>query len=179
MLAHLQNVQKDHNNMIAITIRHNLCLFHGVFVSSKGLDFLSLRQFCGFFQLLNQFFVRRFLCYPDLLHNIPYGRMSVTDSCPLLKNTSDFTKSGFRKHFSHFHIHKGTSPVICFISNPIIDGIKNKIKVLNRAVYGYRDFHNFKNRILLHFKLKSILIQKILFVSRYNPKKTNSVNQLL
>src|SRR5690625_3702972 len=32
-----------------------------------------------------------------------------------------------------------------------IDGINNKIKVWNRVEYGYRNFHNFKKRIILHF----------------------------
>ena len=45
-------------------------------------------------------------------------------------------------------------------SNGRIEGINNKIKVLNRVAYGYRNFHNFKNRIMLHFKLKSVLNQK-------------------
>ena len=38
-------------------------------------------------------------------------------------------------------------------NNGRIEGINNKIKVLNRVAYGYRNFWNYKNRILLHFKL--------------------------
>ena len=45
-------------------------------------------------------------------------------------------------------------------NNGRIEGINNKIKVLNRVAYGYRNFHNFKNRIMLHFRLKSVLNQK-------------------
>ena len=45
-------------------------------------------------------------------------------------------------------------------SNGRIEGINNKIKVLNRVAYGYRNFNNFKNRILLHFKLRDIINQK-------------------
>ncbi|QBP43084.1 transposase [Paenisporosarcina antarctica] len=44
----------------------------------------------------------------------------------------------------------------CFIypyNNGRIEGINNKINVLNRVAYGYRNFHNYKNRIILHFKL--------------------------
>lgn len=40
-------------------------------------------------------------------------------------------------------------------------GINNKIKVLNRVAYGYRNFTNFKNRILLHFKLKQAVSQGV------------------
>lgn len=39
-------------------------------------------------------------------------------------------------------------------NNGRIEGINNKIKVLNRVAYGYRNFSNYKSRILLHFKLK-------------------------
>src|SRR5699024_11212638 len=33
-------------------------------------------------------------------------------------------------------------------NNGRIEGINNKIKVLNRVAYGYRNFHHFKNRII-------------------------------
>jgi len=41
-------------------------------------------------------------------------------------------------------------------NNGRIEGINNKIKVLNRVAYGYRNFTNYKDRIMLHFKLKSV-----------------------
>lgn len=46
-------------------------------------------------------------------------------------------------------------------NNGRIEGINNKIKVLNRVAYGYRNFTNFKNRILLHFKLKQAISQDV------------------
>jgi len=39
-------------------------------------------------------------------------------------------------------------------NNGRIEGINNKIKMLNRVAYGYRNFTNFKNRIMLHFKCR-------------------------
>ncbi|PWI21708.1 ISL3 family transposase, partial [Kurthia zopfii] len=39
-------------------------------------------------------------------------------------------------------------------NNGRIEGINNKIKVLNRVAYGYRNFENYRNRIYLHFALK-------------------------
>ena len=39
-------------------------------------------------------------------------------------------------------------------SNGKIEGINNKIKVLNRVAYGYRNFWNYKGRIILHFNMK-------------------------
>lgn len=43
-------------------------------------------------------------------------------------------------------------------NNGRIEGINNKIKVLNRVAYGYRNFTNFKNRILLHFKFRQVVL---------------------
>jgi len=41
-------------------------------------------------------------------------------------------------------------------NNGRIEGINNKMKVLNRVAYVYRNFSNDKKRILIHFKFKSI-----------------------
>lgn len=41
-------------------------------------------------------------------------------------------------------------------NNGRIEGINNKIKVLNKVAYGYRNFYNYKKRILIHFKFKAI-----------------------
>jgi len=40
-------------------------------------------------------------------------------------------------------------------NNGRMEGIINKIKVLNRVSYGYRNFNHYKNRIILHFSFKS------------------------
>lgn len=39
-------------------------------------------------------------------------------------------------------------------NNGRLEGMNNKIKVLNRVSYGYRNFYNFKTRIILHFNMK-------------------------
>ncbi|WP_081585442.1 transposase [Amphibacillus xylanus] len=41
-------------------------------------------------------------------------------------------------------------------NNGRIEGINNKIKVLSKVAYGYQNFYNFKKRIMIHFKYKSI-----------------------
>lgn len=41
-------------------------------------------------------------------------------------------------------------------SNGLVEGINNKIKVIKRTVYGYRNFSNFRNRIFIEFKLLEI-----------------------
>ncbi|HLQ74400.1 MAG TPA: transposase, partial [Bacillota bacterium] len=45
-------------------------------------------------------------------------------------------------------------------NNGRIEGINNKIKVLNRVAYGYRNFNHFKSRIMLNFKLRAKIKQK-------------------
>lgn len=41
-------------------------------------------------------------------------------------------------------------------NNGRIEGINNKIKVLSKVAYGYRNFYNYKKRIMIHFKFKAI-----------------------
>src|SRR5690625_3784953 len=115
----------------------------------KEVNFLPLRQFCGLFQLLDHFFVRLFLCFANLLHNISYGRMTNADSCPLLEDPGDFTKGGFSSHFSHFHIHKGTSPVICFKSYPLIEGIMGlPFRIIHQSM---AESHHTKSKLYVPF----------------------------
>ena len=46
------------------------------------------------------------------------------------------------------------------ITNGFTEGCNNKIKVLKRNAYGYRNFNRFRNRILHIFSLKSVNSQK-------------------
>lgn len=39
----------------------------------------------------------------------------------------------------------------CSYSNGFTEGVNNSIKVLKRIAYGYRNFHNFRRRILLYY----------------------------
>lgn len=45
-------------------------------------------------------------------------------------------------------------------SNGRLEGMNNKIKVLKRVAYGYRNFSNYKDRILLYFNRRSYKIMK-------------------
>ena len=46
------------------------------------------------------------------------------------------------------------------ITNGYTEGCNNKIKVLKRNAYGYKNFNRFRNRILHIFSLKSVNCQK-------------------
>jgi len=56
-------------------------------------------------------------------------------------------------------------------NNGRIEGINNKIKVLNRVAYGYRNFMNYKKRILIHFKLKAVDIKPVKTVQKKSHTK--------
>src|SRR5699024_8355020 len=60
-----------------------------------------------------------------------------------------------KKHLPHIKYS-----LVYSYNNGRIEWHNNKIKVLNRVAYGYRNFHNFKKRIILHFKWKSIIQSK-------------------
>src|SRR5699024_699680 len=76
-------------------------------------------------------------------------------------NTSDlssYMKTSIKTLKKHLYYIEN-----CFLypyNNGCIEGVNNKIKVLNRVAYGYKNFYYFKNRIMLHFKLRLALKQK-------------------
>lgn len=69
------------------------------------------------------------------------------------KLTSNYMKTSMRTLIKHLP-YIGNSFIYPF-NNGRIEGINNKIKVLNRVAYGYRNFSNYKKRIMIHFKFKA------------------------
>lgn len=69
-----------------------------------------------------------------------------------LSTVSSYMKTSI-KTLKKYLLHIENSFIYSY-SNGRIEGINNKIKVLNRVAYGYRSFSNFRKRIFLHFKLK-------------------------
>ncbi|GEN55537.1 hypothetical protein GCM10012290_01380 [Halolactibacillus alkaliphilus] len=62
-------------------------------------------------------------------------------------NISSYMKSSIKTLCEHLpHIQNNFNYTY---NNGRIEGINNKIKVLNRVTYGYRNFKNYKSRILL------------------------------
>ncbi|GEK35604.1 hypothetical protein KSI01_31370 [Kurthia sibirica] len=53
-----------------------------------------------------------------------------------------------------YHVPSIENSFIYPFSNGKIEGIHNKIKVLNRIAYGYQNFNHYRQRIFMHFKLK-------------------------
>lgn len=68
------------------------------------------------------------------------------------KNISSYMKTSIKTLKKHLPYIKNTFSYP--YSNGKIEGINNKIKVLNRVAYGYRNFSNYKSRIILHFNMK-------------------------
>ncbi|WP_313468650.1 ISL3 family transposase [Carnobacterium sp.] len=74
---------------------------------------------------------------------------------PLISRPMKTNLKTLRTHLKHIE-----NMFIYPYTNGKIEGINNKIKVLNRVAYGYRSFMNYKNRILLHFNQKPQIEQK-------------------
>ena len=93
--------------------------------------------------------------YQELLKAMSDKDFKALTSCltrpvsPLISSYMRTSLKTLRKHLP-FIENSFISPY----NNGRIEGINNKIKVLNRVAYGYRNFQNYKNRIILHFKLK-------------------------
>lgn len=93
--------------------------------------------------------------YQSLLNTIKeknFGKLKTILETPLKEGiSSDFMRS-IRTLKSHLSSIKNS--FIYPFNNGRIEGINNKIKVLNRVAYGYQNFNNYRNRIFIHFKLK-------------------------
>ena len=68
---------------------------------------------------------------------------------PLISNYMRTSLKTLRKHLPFIE-----NSFIFPYNNGRIEGINNKFKVLNRVAYGYRNLQNYKNCIILHFKIK-------------------------
>ncbi|MGO1748440.1 ISL3 family transposase [Alkalibacterium gilvum] len=80
-----------------------------------------------------------------------YERLCFILNQPCSSDVSTYLKTSLKTLRKHLSAIRNT--FIYPYNNGRIEGINNKIKVLNRVAYGYRNFSNYKNRILLHFKL--------------------------
>ena len=78
-----------------------------------------------------------------------------TPVSPLISNYMRTSLKTLRKHLPFIE-----NSFIYPYNNGRIEGNNNKIKVLNRVAYGYRNFQNYRKRILLHFKLKPSVKQQ-------------------
>jgi len=72
-------------------------------------------------------------------------------SSPLISSYMRTSLKTLRKHLPYIK-NSFTYPY----NNGRIEGINNKIKVLSKVAYGYRNFYNYKKRIMIHFKFKAI-----------------------
>lgn len=95
--------------------------------------------------------------YQELLNAMTNSDFKALEYClnkpvsPLISNYMRTSLKTLKKHLPFIE-----NSFIYPYNNGRIEGINNKIKVLNRVAYGYRNFMNYKKRIILHFKLKPI-----------------------
>ncbi len=94
--------------------------------------------------------------YQALLKAMEEKDFKMLESClknPVHPLISSYMKTSIKTLKEHLpYIHNSFNYPY---NNGKIEGINNKIKVLNRVAYGYRNFMNYKKRIILHFKLKT------------------------
>ncbi|HLR59759.1 MAG TPA: ISL3 family transposase [Pseudogracilibacillus sp.] len=98
-----------------------------------------------------------YMLYQQLLramNNHDFKALEKTLQAPISSDISTYMKTSIKTLKKHLPFIENS--FIYPYNNGRIEGINNKIKVLNRVAYGYRNFTNYKNRILLHFKLKPI-----------------------
>jgi len=96
-----------------------------------------------------------YMLYQELLKTMSNKDFKVLETCltkpisPLISIYMRTSLKTLRKHLPFIE-----NSFIYPYNNGRIEGINNKIKVLNRVAYGYRNLQNYKNRIILHFKFK-------------------------
>src|SRR5690625_3162317 len=99
--------------------------------------------------------------YQTLLHSIKekdFKTLSTTLSTVKLHTISNYMKTSVNTLKKHLPFIENS--LLYPYNNGRIEGINNKIKVLNPVAYGDRNFSDFKNRIMLHFKLRAIINRK-------------------
>jgi len=102
-----------------------------------------------------------YLLYQKLLRSM--RNKGFNDLKDILLNTKTSNLSSYMKTSIKTlkkHLYYIENSFLYPYNNGCIEGVNNKIKVLNRVAYGYKNFYNFKNRIMLHFKLRPALKQK-------------------
>ena len=85
--------------------------------------------------------------FPDFIHRLKYsGVPELNDIVKTFKNWQDEIINAFPD------IDANTGEILHpTYSNAIIEGFNNKIKVIKRVSYGFRNFSNFRRRIMVAF----------------------------
>src|SRR5699024_11450291 len=67
-------------------------------------------------------------------------------------------------------------PIFYSFNNGRIEGINNKIKVLNRVAYGYRNFSHYKKHIMIHIKFKTRETKSEIAITVCKDRKSTRLN---
>ncbi|MEK5069294.1 ISL3 family transposase [Sporosarcina sp. FSL K6-1508] len=99
--------------------------------------------------------------YQELMESISNKDFGALSSCltnPVPSAISNYMRTSLKTLRKHLPFLENS--FIYPYNNGRIEGNNNKIKVLNRVAYGYRNFQNYRKRILLHFRLKPSVKQQ-------------------
>ncbi|STX09911.1 Transposase and inactivated derivatives [Kurthia zopfii] len=134
--------------------------------NALDLSFTSYKNFPLFGQTTDAKVVETLMSYSERLkvnYNLYQSILTALKDKNLEQLTEILEKplaEGISKDFKRsiktlkYHLSSIKNSFLFPYNNGRIEGINNKIKVLNRVAYGYRNFENYRNRIYLHFALK-------------------------
>src|SRR5699024_1661022 len=114
----------------------------------QRLEVAVVEELLGYSEVLRD----NYRLYQDLLRSMKHRDFKAFEQLINQKqseNISNYMKTSLKtlqKHAEHV-IHSFSHEN----NNGRIEGMNNKIKVLNRIAYGYRNFTHFRNRIYIHF----------------------------
>ncbi len=121
----------------------------GCTINSVGLEVNSVQEMLNYELELKG----NYMLYQALLRAMTNRDFHILENILNKRSTqkvSSYRKTSIKTLKRHLSYIKNS--FIYPYNNGRIEGFNNKIKVLNRVAYGYRNFINFKNRIMLHFK---------------------------
>jgi len=99
--------------------------------------------------------------YQELMESMSNKDFEALSSCltkPVPSAISNYMRTSLKTLRKHLPFIENS--FIYPYNNGRMEGNTNKIMVLNRVAYGYRNFRNYRKRILLHFKLKPSVKQR-------------------
>lgn len=144
------------------------CFWKLLLKNAAHLSHTEYKQYPLFGQRLEASLVEELLTYSPILRenydwyqallkamsNRDFKSLEACLARPASELLSSYMKTSLSTLRKHLPFIKNS--FIYPYNNGRIEGINNKIKVLNRVAYGYRNFMNFKKRILIHFKFKPV-----------------------
>ena len=165
--VHVMNTLKTSNNEDMKKYRRLKRYWKLILKSESNLSYTEYKYYRLFGQRLEAEIVQEMIQFDETLYvnyklyqtllkaiqNKNYKLLEHTLQTTQHKLTSNYMKTSMKTLKAHLPFIQNS--FIYPFNNGRIEGINNKIKVLNRVAYGYRNFSHYKKRIMIHFKFKA------------------------